>query len=216
MTQLKDNNSVVVLFENYFQNIKEYISTINYDRILDLLNLLVKSHRNNRIFIMGNGGSISTAAHFSNDLTSISPGFMTICLNDVNSMSCIANDRGYELVFYEQLISLASADDVVIMLSASGSSENLLKAVEASKYKLAKTVAIVGFDGGLLKDKVDVCIHIESSLGDYRAVEDCHSIICHFIVDFIDKLSKNRAVVKAGFKRGVNPFEDFERLILFK
>jgi D-sedoheptulose 7-phosphate isomerase len=208
-----EDKFVVATFESYTSDIIKCLDTVDCNKLVDILTLLLESHRVNRIFVMGNGGSISTAAHFSNDLRNISPGFMTYCLNDVNSITCVANDRGYENVFYEQIISLVQANDLVIMLSASGNSPNLVKAIEGAKFKLAKTVAIVGFDGGYLKNNVDVCLHVKSTVGAYRAVEDCHSIICHYLVDYFDKISsKNPPAVKAGFNRGISFLEDLDFL----
>jgi D-sedoheptulose 7-phosphate isomerase len=197
-----------VLLEKYEKKVSSYLSLIDFNRLSDLINIIWMSHNKHKIFFIGNGGSISTAAHFANDLKSLSPGFMTYCLNDANTMTCIGNDRGFDLIFYEPIISLAQPGDVVIMFSASGNSPNLLKAVEACKYKSAISAAIVGFDGGQLKTLADLCVHVESPLSLYREVEDCHSILGHFMVDYIDGKMTSEYMVKAGFNRGeTNIFE---------
>lgn len=198
---------------NYLDRVEFYTKSVSLSSLTEVLRMLLQAHSKNRIFIFGNGGSISTAAHFANDLKSVSPGFMTICLNDSNTMSCIANDRGYENIFYEQLISLASGNDISIMISASGNSPNLLKAIEACKYKMMLTIGLVGFDGGKLKDLVDVCVHVKSPVGHYREVEDGHSILCHFIVDCLDKANNLDRKVPFSAKRPATPFFETGDLI---
>jgi len=194
---------------SYFSRVSQYIETIEPSIVYELLNSIWKTHNSAKIFTIGNGGSISTAAHFANDLKSLSSGFQVICLNDANTMSCIANDRGYDLVFYEQILSLAIPGDLVIMLSASGNSPNLLKAIDACRYNCVSCAGIVGFDGGEVKKLVDICVHVNSPLGQYREVEDCHSILCHYIVDQIDKAMQSIGKVPAGFNRGsINMMEN--------
>lgn len=139
------------------------------------------------IYIAGNGGSSSTASHWVNDLGKAAkrsgcPPLRVMCLSDNMSwFSALSNDEGYDRSFAGQLENFATAGDVLTCISASGNSTNLVRAVElARKHKLT-TVALLGFDGGLLKGLVDeaVCIHTEK--GTYELVEDVHSAICHAI-----------------------------------
>jgi D-sedoheptulose 7-phosphate isomerase len=139
------------------------------------------------IYIAGNGGSSSTASHWVNDLGKATkrsgcPPLRVMCLSDNMSwFSALSNDEGYDRSFAGQLENFATAGDVLTCISASGNSTNLVRAVElARKHKLT-TVALLGFDGGLLKGLVDeaVCVHTEK--GTYELVEDVHSAICHAI-----------------------------------
>jgi D-sedoheptulose 7-phosphate isomerase len=173
-------------FRSYYLEVKEYLETVEDSDIDRVCELIWQTLGTGKILTAGNGGSISTAAHFANDLRTLNSGFRAICLNDSNMITCISNDRGYERIFYEPVFSLADSGDVVIMISASGNSENLILAVEAARQKSAIPVGIVGFDGGVLKSRVDYCIHVRSPKGRYREVEDCHSIICHYIVSWLE------------------------------
>jgi D-sedoheptulose 7-phosphate isomerase len=143
--------------------------------------------RGSFIYIAGNGGSSSTASHWVNDLgkatkrSGCAP-FRAMCLSDnISWLSALSNDEGYDRAFAGQLENFASAGDVLTCLSASGNSANLVRAVElAQKHKLT-TVALLGFDGGLLKDLVDEVVLVHTEKGAYELVEDVHSAICHAI-----------------------------------
>lgn len=159
------------------------LKSLDMSKLADVIELLSSQRESSRIFVVGNGGSIATATHFANDLRTLTPCYRAFCLNDANALSCIANDRGYQNVFAEQLSILADPGDILFLLSASGSSVNLIEAVKVADSLSVTTVGLVGFDGGILKPLVHSCLHVESNLGTYREVEDCHSIICHFIIE---------------------------------
>ena len=179
--------SLVNLTKNFFKysvdGVLYSLKSLDMSKLLDVIDLCHSQRDSSRIFVAGNGGSISTATHFANDLRTLTPSYRAYCLNDVNALSCIANDRGYQNVFAEQLSVLADPGDILFLLSASGSSLNLIEAVKLADSLAVTTVGIVGFDGGILKPIVNTCLHVESSIGAYREVEDCHSIICHFIIE---------------------------------
>ncbi len=137
------------------------------------------------VYILGNGGSASTATHFACDLSkaTIVAGrsrLRVTCLSDnVALLTAWANDDSYNRVFAEPLVNLVDPDDIVIAISASGNSPNVLEAIKVSNEMGALTVGLVGFDGGQLQDLVDLSIHIESR--DYGVVEDCHLVLEHAI-----------------------------------
>jgi D-sedoheptulose 7-phosphate isomerase len=139
------------------------------------------------IYIAGNGGSASTASHWVNDLGKATkapgvPPLRVMSLNDnVSWLTALANDEGYDRVFAGQLENFAGHGDLLIMISASGNSPNLLRAAETARSKGATTVAFLGFDGGLLKDAVDDYVLIPSSKGAYGLVESGHSLVGHVI-----------------------------------
>lgn len=131
------------------------------------------------IYIIGNGGSASTASHFACDLTT--HGYRAISLTDNNAIiTRIGNDIGYDDIFLEQLKLYFNKGDVLVAISASGNSANLLKAVEYAN-QLGITVAIVGFDGGELADMCNFVIHTPTDKGDYEGAEDKHLEVCHTI-----------------------------------
>jgi D-sedoheptulose 7-phosphate isomerase len=153
-------------------------------RVIDLLHSARLSGR--QVFIMGNGGSASTASHFVCDLSKNTrcdgwPHFKVIGLTDNMALfSAYANDEGYENVFSQQLASLLMPEDIVIAISASGNSKNILNAVLYAKSQNAITVGFTGFDGGSLAALTDINIHVNSSIIEH--VEDIHLILEHMVV----------------------------------
>ena len=145
---------------------------------------------------MGNGGSASTAEHFETDLSFIRKGtsFPKIKVSALTSnsslISAIANDIGYENVFLHQLFRMAERGDLCIFISASGNSENLLKAADAAKQIGLRTFGLLGFNGGKLEQSLDNSIIVKTEIGRYGPVEDVHLAICHAISEIVgEKLS---------------------------
>lgn len=141
------------------------------------------------IWIMGNGGSASTAEHFETDLAYIRKSDQKINLKatalTANSSltTAISNDLGFNYIFSHQIERKAQAGDVCIVISASGNSPNLTEAIRVSKILGLSTVAILGFDGGELLKVCDYKVFTKSSLGDYGPVEDIHLAVCHYIAE---------------------------------
>jgi D-sedoheptulose 7-phosphate isomerase len=139
------------------------------------------------IYIAGNGGSASTASHWVNDLGKATkrsgrPPIRVMSLSDNTSwFSALGNDEGFDRVFSGQLENFANPGDVLVCISASGNSPNLIQAVEVACRRKVKTVALLGFDGGTLKGLVDEAIVVKSPKGAYELVEDAHSILCHAV-----------------------------------
>jgi D-sedoheptulose 7-phosphate isomerase len=163
--------------------------TVNMiQRVLHLLSSA--RHRGATIYVAGNGGSAATASHWVNDLckaTKKSPGLppmRVIGLNDnVSWLTALANDEGYERVFSGQLENFARAGDLLIVISASGSSPNLVRAVEMAAERGVTTIAFLGFDGGVLKNKVDAYLWLPTERGAYGVVESAHSLFCHVLTE---------------------------------
>ena len=139
---------------------------------------------------MGNGGSAATASHMANDL-SVGLKLREIRNFNVQSLSdntpvctAIANDIGYENVFYAQLKNKLQPDDLVIALSCSGNSENIVKASQYTKKIGATLVGMTGFDGGELKKISDISFHVNTDNGEYGLVEDVHMILDHIIYSY--------------------------------
>ena len=130
------------------------------------------------IYTIGNGGSASTCSHFANDLTR--HGYKAISLTDVAVITRIGNDFGYEEIFVNQLKVLFGKGDILVAISASGNSPNLLKAVDYANT-LGTTVAIVGFDGGKLLKLCNLVIHTITDIGEYEDAENKHLEVCHMI-----------------------------------
>lgn len=172
---------------NYVNALQDSINQLPKDRIVSVIDLLHSARLAGRqIFIMGNGGSASTATHFVCDLAKNTrkagwPHYKVIGLSDNMAIfSAYANDEGYESVFAQQLANLIMPEDIVIGISASGNSKNVLNAMELAKSENATTIGFTGFDGGHLASLVDINIHVNSTIIEH--VEDIHLILEHMIV----------------------------------
>lgn len=141
------------------------------------------------IWIMGNGGSASTAEHFETDLSYIRKSSQKFLVRSsaitANSSltTAISNDLGFDYVFSHQLERKAACGDVCFVISASGNSNNIVEAIRVSKSMGLSIVGLVGFDGGKILELCDFAVFTKSKLGDYGPVEDSHLAICHHIAE---------------------------------
>jgi D-sedoheptulose 7-phosphate isomerase len=181
----------------YFLELKQTIEEIPMDKVECIVRMIQEAYRNNKyVFIMGNGGSASTASHFACDLGKGTicegkPRFRVVSLNDnMPLITALSNDFGYDRVFIEQLMNLVNPGDLVISITGSGNSPNILKAVEYAKKQGAKTIGLIGFGGGKLKEMVDE--HITVSNINYGQVEDIHLILCHAISQYFKEIIENK------------------------
>jgi D-sedoheptulose 7-phosphate isomerase len=139
------------------------------------------------VYVAGNGGSAATASHFANDLGKMTKhsgckGMRVISLSDnISYLTALANDEGYEHIFSQQLKNFAQPADVLIVISASGNSPNLVRAVELARERGLLTIGFLGFDGGILKNKVDECLWLPTKKGAYGLVESGHALLCHIL-----------------------------------
>jgi D-sedoheptulose 7-phosphate isomerase len=175
--------------KKYFEDLVALIKIINLDEIEAFAIELAELYRlRKNIFIMGNGGSGSTASHFACDINkgvsiNLPVRFKVLCLNDnIPTMLAYANDISYEDIFVEQLKNYLVEGDLVIGISGSGNSPNVLKAIEYANLNGAHTFGISGFDGGQLKNISNKSIIIKSF--DMQKVEDCHMILVHIIMQY--------------------------------
>ncbi len=172
----------------YIADIKHTLDQLDAASINEVITVLQKARIEKRqVFIMGNGGSASTASHFVCDLAKNTrnrlpalPHFRVIGLSDnMAILTAYANDEGYENVFAKQLANLVQPDDVVIGISTSGRSPNVLRAVELANDAGAMTIGFTGFDAGSLGNMVDVHVHVPSDCIEH--VEDVHLMLEHLI-----------------------------------
>jgi D-sedoheptulose 7-phosphate isomerase len=173
-------------FNAYFNRVSDTLKHLDIDSITNLVDLLLKAREGEKtVFIFGNGGSAATASHVTGDfLKGISYGlekrFRVQCLNDnIAGMMAISNDLTYEEIFIEQLKVFLRKEDIVIGISGSGNSVNVVKAFEYARSKGAITVAFCGFKGGRIKEIADHLIHVP--IHDMEITEDIHTIIFHSI-----------------------------------
>lgn len=184
---------------SYFTYLKELIDSMELDVEILADEIFKCIMSGNSIWIMGNGGSASTAEHFETDLSFVRMGtnFPKVKVAALSSNSAIvtaiANDIGYENIFSHQLHRKASSGDVCIFISASGNSLNLLKAAQTAKDLGLVSVGILGFDGGKLALDVDHLAIVRTEIGKYGPVEDMHLAICHELTGLLAQrlLTKN-------------------------
>jgi D-sedoheptulose 7-phosphate isomerase len=135
------------------------------------------------IFLAGNGGSAATASHWANDLGKATkcegrPAIRVMCMSDNTPwLTALANDEGYDRVFSGQLENFAAPGDVLVVLSASGSSPNLVQAVALASQRGLTTIGLLGFDGGVLKGLVDEYLWLPTPVGAYGLVESGHALL---------------------------------------
>ena len=183
----------------YLQEVQELLARLPHDAIAQAVRILHEARMAGRdIYTLGNGGSSATAAHFANDLNKLAivpgkPRFRAICLTDNTPLfSAWANDNGYENAFAEPLANFTRPGDVVIAISGSGNSANVLKAVELAREVGASTIGLTGFDGGCLQGLVDCCIHVPSH--SMTHVEDAHMVLEHTISCALRDLAAHSSV----------------------
>tara|TARA_B110000483_G_C18163901_1_gene530410 strand:+ start:1005 stop:1619 length:615 start_codon:yes stop_codon:yes gene_type:complete len=196
----KKNMSPGEFAKGYFDYLNKVLSKIDTNQINKLVKHLEKSRKNgNTIFVIGNGGSATTASSMANDIgfdilkkTGTKKAFKLLSLTDNNAViTAIANDVGYENIFLNQLKIHFKKGDSVIFISASGNSRNLVNAAKWVKKNKGKIIGFLGFDGGKIKNYCDINIHVPSNKGEYGPVEDAHLIINHILAHWFQNSIKD-------------------------
>jgi D-sedoheptulose 7-phosphate isomerase len=192
------SDALAVLAGDYVSRLQAALEALSRAELVELGEMLSRAYRNGKqVFTVGNGGSSSLASHMAADLAknTIGPNmrrFRIMSLNENASIvTALANDLGYENIFSEQLSNLIRAGDVLIVVSASGNSPNIIKAIECAQAQSAEVVGLLGFDGGRAAELADLAIVVSS--WDYGIVEDVHLTINHILVEhFRAKLAEDR------------------------
>jgi len=179
--------------ETYLNKLKTTIDALPVESIDTLMSVLVKASTEHRtVFVMGNGGSAATASHFVcdfNKAVSIHKlnKFKMICLNDnVPIMMAYANDMNFEEIFIHQLKNFFSPGDVVVGISGSGNSMNIIKAIEYANENGGTTIGLTGFNGGKLKKIVHYNVNVP--IDDMQIVEDLHLALNHCMTQILRNL----------------------------
>lgn len=179
---------------NYLQSVLQQVDTTEIGRFIETL--LNARQRGAAVFFIGNGGSAATASHFANDLAfgsnDYDQPFRVISLTDnVPVLTALGNDFGYEEIFVRQLRVLGKQGDVLVAISASGNSPNLIKAMEYAKSAGIKTVAITAFDGGKMKAMADEGIYVPTEPKEYGPAEDIHMILDHIVGAYLMRIVRH-------------------------
>lgn len=185
--------------KNYSKDIRDYIDheivalrSLDIDSINDAINLLEETRKNGgSIFVFGNGGSSATASHFQNDFNKGISYFLDKkydfrCLNDnIATVMAIANDIGFDEVFRFQLRHHLRSKDIVMAISGSGNSQNVINGVVYAKEQNCKVISLTGYDGGKLKTLSDVSLH--APIDSMQITEDIHMIFNHLMISVLYK-----------------------------
>jgi D-sedoheptulose 7-phosphate isomerase len=184
---ISQSKRLAAAFLRDFEKLLQSLSLDALERILEILK--TARSRGATVYVAGNGGSAATASHWVNDLgkgtkKNGKPPMRVMSLSDnVSWLTALANDEGYDRVFAGQLENFAKAKDVLIVISASGNSQNLVRAVEVARERGMLTIGFLGFDGGVLKGQVDEYLWLPTQKGAYGLVESAHSLLCHILTD---------------------------------
>ena len=181
----------------YLEQVSSSVARLPLAQIAAFAETVERAYRDDRqVFLIGNGGSASTASHMACDLAkNIYPAnalagirrFRVLSLTDnVALITALANDCGYDRVFAEQLSYYVRPGDLVIAISASGNSPNVLEALVAARGAGARTAALLGFDGGRARELADLSVVIDS--GDYGHVEDAHLVVNHLVTAWMRRV----------------------------
>ncbi len=171
----------------YYQREKEVIDALDRKQIEETMEFLFDAYEKGKtIYVFGNGGSSSAASHMVCDFnkgvcSEVEKRFNLICLNDnLPTLMAVANDMAFEDVFYYQLENKLKRDDIVLAISGSGNSKNIIKAVTYAKKVGAKVIGMTGYDGGKLYPLSDY--HLHAPVMDMQLTEDMHMVFIHMMM----------------------------------
>ena len=193
LTELYEKtDSTQEYIKGFCAHMAELVQQLDAEGVARLIEVVEKAGDDDKtIFLAANGGSAAVSTHWVNDLSANSvvegkPGFRVISLTDnVPSITAVANDASFDEVFVIQLKANMRPGDVVILMSVSGNSPNLVRAAEYANANGGYTVGCTGFDGGKLKDLSELSIHTSSTLDEYGPIEDMFSIIMHVVTGYL-------------------------------
>jgi D-sedoheptulose 7-phosphate isomerase len=185
-------NIVESYLKNYKIRLNDILDQLTHDNLEPVITAIIDTFkRGNTLFVAGNGGSAATASHMQVDFsffvryfTQFRPKIRAITDN-VPMMTAVGNDTSFDDIFVEQLKGHFVPGDSILCISASGNSENVVRAAQYANDNEGVSIAWVGFSGGKLKDVSKVSLHLENKKGDYGPIEDMHMILDHMIVNYL-------------------------------
>ncbi|MBF0145435.1 MAG: SIS domain-containing protein [Magnetococcales bacterium] len=200
---------LAAFYTGYASYLHRCLETVDLAQLEAVGQVFLRAREEGRtIFFAGNGGSAATASHFCQDLAEVGrkakvKGFRTLSLTDnVSYITAAGNDYGYHNIFTTQMMFLFQERDVLVVISASGNSPNVVEAARFAKERGGIVIALVGFDGGQLGNMAHHVLKVETHRGEYGPVEDAHLIFDHVITTFLT--SRLNAEREPGCQRGVD------------
>lgn len=187
---MNEKAAKINFFNAYSKRLSIVLESSDWSGVAQLADDMRNAWANGRqVFFCGNGGSAGNAVHLANDFIygvakRLGGGIRAVALSaNPAIITCLANDVGYDHIFSEQLAVLASEDDVLVALSGSGNSPNILRALHQSKMMKVKSYAIVGYDGGAAKHQADVAVHFP--IADMQIAEDMQLVVGHMLMQWL-------------------------------
>lgn len=175
------------MFDSYKKEVMNCLDSVSKEDLNKIIRLINNTAKNGgSIFVVGNGGSSAISSHFVIDLLkSFSKKKIALhaqsLVDSIPTLSAIGNDIGFEEIFAWQIKQFATEGDLLVAITSSGNSQNIIKAIESARALNLRTISISGFDGGLVSKISDVSLVTHSPMNKYGPVEDAHSILCHYI-----------------------------------
>lgn len=183
-------NSENNFIEMYTRQVSEILNALPKEKFAEINAVLQDARETGKqVFVIGNGGSAAAASHMVCDLGKNTRAegkkrMRAICLNDnVPSVMAYANDEGYQTIFSEQLLALGQPGDILIAISGSGNSGNILTALQTAREMKIKVIGLTGFQGGKMKALTDICLVVPSD--SMEMIEDVHLIINHILAGLL-------------------------------
>ena len=190
----RNRDGVSEVIDSYFAQVSDVLKKLPVDTLEQAIYRIEEARwKQQVVFTCGNGGSATTAIHFASDLAkgALAPHkppikARSLCEN-ISLLTAWGNDVAYDEIFSSQVGPWLRAGDVLIAISGSGNSQNVLNAVATARAAGATTIGFAGFEGGKLQDMVDICITVPSS--SMEQIEDVHLLLCHLITTCLKKIA---------------------------
>ena len=181
-------------FKEYRNRIDEILNTVQIEKLVETIELIISTFKTgNTLYVCGNGGSAATATHMQADFSFFTRYFtkfrpkVRALTDNAAMMTAVGNDTSFDDIFVEQLKGHFQSGDILICISASGNSENVLRAASYANENGGTSIGFVGFEGGKLLNTASISLFTPNPKGDYGPIEDVHMIFNHLIVNYLSK-----------------------------
>lgn len=191
---MKRKTTLESYFSDYRVRLNNLLDKVDIGDLEKVIDTIVSTFKNGKtVYVCGNGGSAATASHIQSDFsffvryyTKFRPKVKALTDN-VAMITAIGNDISFDDIFVEQLKGQFETGDAIICISASGNSENVIKAAQYANDHGGTSIGFIGFSGGKLKEKCMISLYTPNQKGDYGPIEDLHMIYDHLIVNYLSK-----------------------------